>query len=205
MAIYEKLSNIQQELIVPKNQRNDFGGYNFRSAEDILTALKPHLKEQKVTIFFSDSLIEKGNRIYVETTLNFVDIENGEKIETKAAAREDEEKKKYDGSQLTGSSSSYARKYALNGLFAIDDVKDSDFTNTGENNKTNEKTSKNPKRDGQIKFIKQHQKEYQTYINDCLNKAGKKTIEELDDKQIDFLKTNIAKKLGNRNKEGEAE
>lgn len=204
MSIYEKLSNIQQELIVPKNQRNDFGGYNFRSAEDILTALKPHLKEQKVTIFFSDSVIEKGNRIYVETTLNFVDIENGEKIETKAAAREDEEKKKYDGSQLTGSSSSYARKYALNGLFAIDDVKDSDFTNTGENNKASEKSAKNPKRDGQIKFIKQHQKEYQSYITECLSKAEKETIEELDDKQIDFLKNNIAKKLGSRNKEGVA-
>lgn len=204
MSIYEKLSNIQQELAVPKNQRNDFGGYNFRSAEDILTALKPHLKEQKVTIFFSDSVIEKGNRIYVETTLNFVDIENGEKIETKAAAREDEEKKKYDGSQLTGSSSSYARKYALNGLFAIDDVKDSDFTNTGENNKASEKSAKNPKRDGQIKFIKQHQKEYQSYITECLSKAEKETIEELDDKQIDFLKNNIAKKLGSRNKEGVA-
>ncbi len=205
MSIYEKLSNIQQALIVPKNQRNDFGGYNFRSAEDILTALKPHLKEQKAVIFFTDNIIEKGNRIYVETTLKFIDIETAEIIETKAEAREDEEKKKYDGSQLTGSSSSYARKYALNGLFAIDDVKDSDFTNTGENNKTNEKSSKNPKRDGQIKFIKQHQKEYQTYITDCLNKVGKKTIEELDDKQIDFLKNNIAKKLGNRNKEGEAE
>ena len=89
-------------------------------------------------------------------------------------------------------------------LYTGEDIKDIDFTNTGENNKASEKSAKNPKRDGQIKFIKQHQKEYQSYITECLSKAEKETIEELDDKQIDFLKNNIAKKLGSRNKEGVA-
>lgn len=129
MNIYEKLLKIQAELKCTKSQWNDFGNYNYRSCEDILTAVKPLLVETKTTLYFSDVIKADGERNYIQTTLSFVDIESGEKIEVTGYAREEETKKGMDGSQITGASSSYARKYALNGLFAIDDVKDSDYTN----------------------------------------------------------------------------
>jgi len=130
--IQEKLLKIQQELKAPKGQRNDFGKYNYRSCEDILEALKPLLAKYKVCLFISDDLLEVGGRNYVKATVTISDIEDGSQIVNTAFAREEETKKGMDGSQITGASSSYARKYALNGMFAIDDTKDSDFTNKGE-------------------------------------------------------------------------
>ena len=129
-GIYKKLLTIQEKLKVPKNQHNDFGGFNYRSCEDVLETLKPLLTKTNTTIIFTDTVLNIGIRFYLESTLTFLDIETGEKIETKAYAREDEMKKGMDGSQITGSSSSYARKYALNALFCIDDTKDADATNT---------------------------------------------------------------------------
>lgn len=135
MTIYEKLLNIQTELKAPKGQRNNFGKYNYRSCEDILEAVKPLLKKEKCTLIINDE-IERLEaryyikaRYYVKATVDLIDVETGEKISTNAYAREEESKKGMDGSQVTGASSSYARKYALNGLFAIDDTKDSDTTN----------------------------------------------------------------------------
>ena len=122
-----KLRAIQSELEAPKNLRNSFGNYNYRSAEGILEALKPHLKKHDLVLTISDELVNIGERYYVKATVSLTD---GEKtITTTALAREEETKKGMDGSQITGASSSYARKYALNGMFAIDDTKDSDATN----------------------------------------------------------------------------
>lgn len=137
----QRLINIQRELKVPKNQRNNFGGYNYRSAEDILEALKPLLKAENVVLTLSDSLEHIGDRYYVKATATLYDNCKNIICSTQAFAREEENKKGSDGSQITGASSSYARKYALNGMFCIDDVKDSDSTNTGEKteNKTEEK------------------------------------------------------------------
>ena len=132
MSIYEKLLSVQTELKAPKGQYNGFGKYKYRSCEDILEALKPILAKHKATVFLTDELVMVGDRYYVRATAYFVDIEKGEKIETTAYAREEETKKGMDGSQVTGASSSYARKYALNGMFDIDDTKDSDATNKGE-------------------------------------------------------------------------
>ena len=129
MNLYEKLSAIQSKLKAPKNQYNNFGKYNYRSCEDILEGLKPLLLEYKATVTLSDEIKQIGDRYYLEATATFVDTEKGDKIEVKALAREDETKKGMDLAQVTGSVSSYARKYALNGLFAIDDTKDSDATN----------------------------------------------------------------------------
>lgn len=127
MTVYKKLIEVQQELKAPKNQRNTFGNYNYRSAEDILEALKPVLKNHNATVFLSDKIIVKENLwTYVEATATFVDIETGESTCTTGYAREAETKKGMDPSQITGSASSYARKYALNGLFLIDDTKDAD-------------------------------------------------------------------------------
>lgn len=141
MSVYLKLMKVQTKLKAPKNQRNNFGNYNYRSCEDILEALKPLLEEEKAVINISDNIILIGERYYIESTVKFIDAENGEIIEVKSMAREEENKKGMDSSQLTGSTSSYARKYALNGMFAIDDTKDSDATNT--HNKTESKPKQN--------------------------------------------------------------
>ena len=127
MTVYKKLFEVQMELKAPKNQRNTFGNYNYRSAEDILEALKPVLKNHNATVFISDKIVVKENLwTYAEATATFVDIETGESVSSNGYAREAETKKGMDASQITGSASSYARKYALNGLFLIDDAVDPD-------------------------------------------------------------------------------
>lgn len=127
MTVYKKLIEVQKELKAPKNQRNSFGNYNYRSCEDILEALKPVLSEHGATVFISDKPVVKENLYsYIEATATFVDTESGDSVSVTAYAREAETKKGMDVSQITGSASSYARKYALNGLFLIDDTKDAD-------------------------------------------------------------------------------
>lgn len=124
----KELITIQSELKAPKSQFNKFGGYKYRKAEDILEAVKPLLAKQKCTLIITDDVVLIGNRIYVKATAT-IKNEKGECETTNGWAREEETKKGMDGSQITGASSSYARKYALNGLFAIDDNADSDTTN----------------------------------------------------------------------------
>lgn len=126
MTIIEKLSIIQCELIAPKNQYNSFGKYNYRSCEDILEGLKPCLKKLKAAITITDEIVQVGDRYYIKATAILHDAESSDKVSNVAYAREELDKKGMDASQVTGSTSSYARKYALNGLFAIDDVKDAD-------------------------------------------------------------------------------
>ena len=127
MTVYKKLIKVQQELKAPKNQRNTFGNYNYRNAEDILEALKPILAKYEADVFISYKVVVTGNMwTYVEATATFVDIETGEYTCTTGYAREAETKKGMDPSQITGSASSYAGKYALNGLFLIDDSVDPD-------------------------------------------------------------------------------
>jgi hypothetical protein len=121
------LVKIQSELKAPKNQFNKFGNYNYRSAEDILEAVKPLLSKYNCQMTISDEILCIGQRIYVKATVTFTE---GEKVTTVSAfAREEETKKGMDAAQITGSASSYARKYALNGMFLIDDTKDPDATN----------------------------------------------------------------------------
>ena len=135
MSVYKKLIEVQTKLKAPKSQYNSFGKYSYRNCEDILEALKPILKEVGATIIISDEVVSVNERYYVKATVKFIDTETGEVVEASANAREEDNKKGMDSSQLTGSTSSYARKYALNGLFAIDDTKDSDFTNTHDKEK----------------------------------------------------------------------
>lgn len=132
MTIYEKLGAIQQALKAPKDLENKFGGYRYRSAESILEAVKPLLSEHKCVLLLKDGLESIEGRVYIKATAQFFDVESEKPyigIEVTAFAREEETKKGMDASQVTGAASSYARKYALNGLFCIDDNKDSDFTN----------------------------------------------------------------------------
>lgn len=140
MTVYEKLMAVQSELKAPKGQYNAFGKYKYRSCEDILEAVKPLLAKHKAIIYITDMVEQIGDRYYVRAIAYFVDVETGKEMHTIAYAREEENKKGMDGSQVTGASSSYARKYALNGLLCIDDTKDSDSTNThGQDEKTKAK------------------------------------------------------------------
>ena len=126
MTIYEKLSAIQTKLIAPKNQHNSYGKYYYRSCEDILEGLKPHLEETKTAVTINDEVVLIGERYYIKATVTLHDCESDKSVSNTAYAREELTKKGMDASQITGSTSSYARKYALNGLFCIDDVKDAD-------------------------------------------------------------------------------
>jgi len=128
-TIHEKLQGIQSSLKAPKGQTNKFGGYTYRSAEDILTAVKPLLTKYGVTLVISDDIVGVEGRVYVKATAVLAESESDYSIQVQGFAREAESRKGMDDSQITGSASSYARKYALNGLFAIDDTKDADATN----------------------------------------------------------------------------
>lgn len=127
MSIFDKLAKVQSELKAPKNQYNSFGKYNYRSCEDILEAAKPLCIANGLLLTVSDEVVQVGDRIYIRATASVTDGEGT--IQTFGMAREAEEKRGMDSSQLTGATSSYARKYALGGLFALDDTKDADATN----------------------------------------------------------------------------
>ena len=127
MSIYDKLAKVQLELKAPKSQYNSFGKYNYRSCEDILEAAKPLCVANGLVLTISDEIVQVGTRIYVKATASVTDGEGT--VSTSGMAREAEGKKGMDESQLTGATSSYARKYALGGLFALDDTKDADATN----------------------------------------------------------------------------
>lgn len=142
-TIFQKLQNIQSRLKVEKKNYNSFGGYSYRSCEDILEAVKPLLVENNLALVMTDEVEAVGERYYIQATAILYDTENGTNISATAYAREAKEKKKMDDAQVTGSSSSYARKYALNGLFAIDDAKDSDFLNKDEAYTANQQTRQN--------------------------------------------------------------
>lgn len=143
--IFITLQSIQQKLVAPKGQYNSFGKYSYRSAEDILEALKPILQEHDAVLILQDGIVQIGDRYYVEATATLYAV--GETIGTTAYAREDDSKKGMDGSQVTGAASSYARKYALNGLFMIDDNKDPDTDEY--HNQNNQGSSKQQKPAGQ--------------------------------------------------------
>lgn len=129
LNVWQKMNRVQVELKAPKNQYNNFGKYKYRSCEDILEGLRPLKEKYNFLVLLSDSHEYSEGRHYIKARVQFVDCDTGEKIEAEGLAREEEVKKGMDSSQITGSASSYARKYALNGLFAIDDTKDADATN----------------------------------------------------------------------------
>lgn len=145
--LHKKLWTIQQTLNAPKNQRNNFGGYSYRSAEDILEAVKPLL--QNITLTLNDEIVLIGDRYYVKATATLSDGEDV--IAVTAYAREEESKKGMDASQLTGATSSYARKYALNGLFCIDDAKDPDTDAYAKQTNQQPRQQKNPPKQQQQK------------------------------------------------------
>ena len=152
MSVNDKLLMVQKDLNAPKSQYNSFGNYAFRSCEDITEAVKPLLEREGLLLQMSDTIEQIGDRYYVKATASVTDVDEGGKVEVNAYAREQENKKGMDMAQITGAASSYARKYALNGLFAIDDNKDPDNTNKhGEDEKNGDnKNKKNGKKDKKL-------------------------------------------------------
>ena len=144
MEIYEKLNKIQSELKAPKGQYNKFGKYSYRSCEDILEALKPHLLKYGCVVTLTDDMQLIGERYYLKATATITDADSGKSVSNVALAREDKERAGMSESQITGTASSYARKYALNGLFLIDDTKDAD-TDAYHEQTTGEQRKEEPK------------------------------------------------------------
>lgn len=168
----EELITIQSELKAPKTQVNNFGGYKYRKAEDILEAVKPLLAKQKCTLIITDDIVMVGNRIYVKATAT-IRNEKGEVEEATGWAREEESKKGMDASQITGASSSYARKYALNGLFAIDDNADYDTTNNGHQQESKQQTQTQqpvPQQSSNAQYHTNDVNEGLGYLSRCVNK-----------------------------------
>ena len=167
----KELISIQSELKAPKTQFNKFGGYKYRKAEDILEAVKPLLAKQKCTLIITDDIVLVGNRIYVKATAT-IKNEKGECETSTGWAREEETKKGMDGSQITGASSSYARKYALNGLFAIDDNADSDATNDVQHQATQQQAAQvaPAQQSTTPKYHTNDLNEGLAYLSRCVNK-----------------------------------
>lgn len=168
----KELISIQSELKAPKTQYNKFGGYKYRKAEDILEAVKPLLAKQKCTLIITDDIVMVGSRIYVKATAT-IKNEKGEYETSTGWAREEETKKGMDGSQITGASSSYARKYALNGLLAIDDNADSDTTNDGQHQAAQQQTQTQQTAAQQTASPQYHPNdlnEGMEYLSRCVNK-----------------------------------
>lgn len=143
ISIYSKLLSIQNELKAPKNQYNKFGKYNYRNCEDILEAIKPLCLKYGAVVLIDDYVSQIGERFYVKAKASLIDIDTQEEVYACAYARESENKKGMDSAQVTGATSSYARKYALNGLFCIDDTKDVDTQEYQEKKRMNNNQSKN--------------------------------------------------------------
>ena len=199
MKIYEQLSNVQHELKCNKSLYNSFGKYSYRSTELIMEAVKPLLFSNDLCLIITDNVELIGDRFYIKATATVYNKE-GEQISTTAYAREEEGKKGMDASQVTGSTSSYARKYALNGLFAIDDTKDADATNThgvtsdskatSTNSKANNTTSTYKLTEGQIKrlYAIGYKKGYsREYMNKLVNTKYKKSVEDLSKEEYDYI------------------
>lgn len=200
MNIYEKLAAVQYELNAPKDKMNKFAGYTYRSAEGILEAVKPLLKKYKAAILLSDEITVKGERTYVEALATFIDCEdldNSHSIEVTACAREAEEKKGLDVSQITGTASSYARKYALNGLLLIDDAKDADTDEYA--TQTGQAPKKDSFGDPEARISKDTQDLIVKMASDAkieLKQILTKPLEELTNKQAGSLIQSLRKRIG---------
>lgn len=178
MNIFEKLSAIQNELKAPKNQYNSFGKYNYRSCEDILEGVKPLCRKYRTTLIIGDTLELIGDRYYIKATATLYDLDSDKSISNTAYARESENKTGMDASQITGATSSYARKYALNGLFNIDDTKDADTDEY--QNQTKEQPKKqavSKATEKQIELLKELYSEEE--LNKALDIVKKEKIEDL--------------------------
>lgn len=193
MNIYEKLAAVQQELKAPKDKKNTFGGYSYRSAEGILEAVKPVLNKYGASIILFDNIEAIGGRIYVKATAQFVDPNGGinhegTQVAVTAYAREAETKKGLDDSQITGVASSYARKYALNGLLLIDDTKDADTDEYA-------RQTKAEKRPSVTDELRDLAKKAEVPESSICTQAGVDRLEDIDAQTFAKVKTALLNKI----------
>lgn len=172
LGIREKLSEIQTKMNVPKDKHSNYGGYDYRSAESILNEFKKYAREYNSSLLLRDEVVEIAGRVYVKSVATFIDCENGEEISTTGYAREPESKPKMDESQVTGSSSSYARKYAMNALFLLDDVKDPDTDEYKKQTGADQKNGGKKEQATQDTFVNQY------HINSLRKMFEKEGIDE---------------------------
>lgn len=185
MKIEQKLLVIQQKLNVPKGNYNSFGKYSYRSCEDILEAVKPLLAETKTVLTVTDDMVAMDGRFYIKATARLADTESDEVISNTAFARESEAKKGMEESQVTGSTSSYARKYALNGLFCIDDVKDADTRdNREEDQKKRDEVAKQTIDSTKAESLRNRCKKMDVNVEKLCQMYGVKAFEELTEEQL---------------------
>lgn len=204
MNLQEKLLYIQAKVKAPKNLYNSFGKYSYRNAEGILEAVKPFLDEMKCTLTISDEIVAVGGRIYVKANATLWDTEKIDVMAVSAFAREAETKKGMDDSQVTGTASSYARKYALNGLFLLDDTKDPDTDEyakqTGAEKKPEKYTEKYTEKGTLTEYASEAAiKTIQIMVEKAglsLDKVLKKPIEELTADEAAKMIIALKKKLG---------
>ncbi len=200
MTIHEKMMKIQTTLKAPKNKWNNYGKYNYRNAEGILEAVKPLLEEQKLAMYITDDVIAVGDRVYVKATVKVQDIETEASVVTTALAREALNKKGMDDSQITGTASSYARKYALNGIFLLDDTKDADTDEnqkecTARANKQEQEKNKEKLEQMKISLVKQKTlldlcEDEQFDINKILKSYKHESIKDITEGQYKYIVAN---------------
>lgn len=190
MNVYEKLSNIQVELKCNKSQYNSFGKYNYRNCEDILESAKPLCKKHRTTLILHDEVEVVSERYYIKAIATLYDWDSDNKIVASAYARESLTKKGMDDSQVTGATSSYARKYALNGLFNIDDTKDNDT----DENKIEKETNQNDNQDNEEdklefinKYYKDHRDTFGKFLKSYLISNNAQKVSDLNDNQKDEI------------------
>lgn len=185
MSVYEKLKDVQSQLKAPKGQFNSFGKYSYRNCEDILEAVKPLLNTIGAVLVVGDNLELIGERYYIKATAVFIDCETGESVTNSAYAREELDKKGMDASQITGSTSSYARKYALNGLLCIDDSKDADSM---DNSKKNSEVKTDPKPKNRNELLKEFENEIIR-----TGRSLKYFLDQANVTEIKYIKTEVLK------------
>lgn len=177
--IYEKLNAVQSKMKAPKNLYNSFGKYKYRNAEGILEAFKPYGKELGLVLLLKDSIEEIGGRVYVKATATLYDIEDKTSVEVAAYARESEEKKGMDSSQVTGATSSYARKYCLNGLFLLDDTKDADTDEYHQQTTQSKQPKVQKATKTQVQALTNLIKQKGKTVEQMLNTVGVKSMDDL--------------------------
>lgn len=188
MTIFEKLQKVQSEMKAPKNLYNSFGKYSYRNAEGICEAFKPFGKTYGLSLTLADEVVEIGGRVYVKATATLYDTEGSAPVSVSAYAREAETKKGMDDSQVTGATSSYARKYALNGLFLLDDTKDPDTDEYRQQGEAAQKKAEKPKDNGYppvAEMVKDCEKYYKgENLKKLLEYFGANSIKELNYGQL---------------------
>lgn len=198
MDLAKKLSKIQQDIKAPKNLYNNFGNFKYRNAESILEAFKPFEAIHGVILIVSDEIVPVGDKVYIKSTAKLIDCETKEEISATAFAREPDDRKGMDDSQITGATSSYARKYALNGLFLLDDSKDAD---SNEYKDEADKKSKRDGKEGNARAAKKRKEIESLCKSHCLSpkdicKANGKDWDGADERTLDWMIASLRKKFG---------